>query len=256
MKKKKIIVLIFTTIFLCFYCLLFYFYVEDKDKVNLKNDVVSETTADTMTVDKVINFIDEYNINYLDTFNIFFSNSDEISNQIKLKFVYYSIRENANFSLGVSYTRFDSYMKCVFGDDISFKNEDILYENAEKSIYLKYNVTNETYIYNDENSKVLGDMYYSRYNYIVSYKNNNGKYKLIVNKFFLKDNKVYSSYGDLISNVNILFEIPSNIEDKDNYIKEYVNENYDALKQKFVEYEYVFIKENSSLILKQFEKTN
>jgi len=254
MKKKKIIIFTFTIICILLYCLLFYFYVEDRDKVNLKNDVVSETTADTLTVDKIIDYIDEYKINYLDTFNIFFSNSDEISNQIKLKFVYYSIKENADFSLGVSYTRFDSYLKCVFGDTMSFKNENILYDNAEKSIYLKYNVTNETYIYNEESNITLGEMYYSRYNYIVSYKNNKGKYKLQVNKFFLKDNKVYSSYGDLINNVNILFEIPANIEDKDVYIKDYVNDNYDVLKQKFVEYEYSFIKENSSLILKEFEK--
>lgn len=256
MKKKKIIIFIFTILCISFYGLLFYFYIEDRDKVNLKNDVVSETTTDTITVDKIIDYIDEYNINYLDTFNIFFSNSDEINNQIKLRFVYYSIKDTANFSLGVSYTRFDSYLKCVFGDNISFKNEDILYDNAEKSIYLKYNATNETYIYNEESNKNLGEMYYSRYNYIVSYKNNNGTYKLKVNKFFLKDNKVYSSYGDLISNVNILFEIPSNIEDKDYYIKEYVIDNYDTLKQKFVEYNYVFIKENSSLILKEFKKTN
>lgn len=256
MKKKKIMIFISTIICMITYGLLFYFYVENKDKVNFENDVVSETTTDTMTVDKIINFIDEYNINYLDTFNIFFSDSDEISNQIKLKFVYYSIKETANFSLGVSYTRFDSYLKCVFGDNMSFENEDILYDNAEKSIYLRYDATNETYIYNEENSKDLNEMYYSRYNYIVSYKNNDGKYKLKVNKFFLKDNKVYSSYGDLVSNVNVLFEIPDNIEEKDNYIKEYVNDNYDILKQKFVEYEYIFIKENSSLILKEFEKTN
>jgi len=256
MKKKKIIIFISTIVCLALYSLLFYFYVEDKDKVNLKNDVVSETTTDTMTVDKIINFIDEYNINYLDTFNIFFSTSDEINNQAKLKFVYYSIKETANFSLGVSYTRFDSYLKCVFGDNISFKNEDILYDNIEKSIYLRYDATNETYIYASENSEDLGGIYYSRYNYIVSYKNNDGKYTLTVNKFFLKDNKVYSSYGDLISDVNILFEIPANIEGTDEYIKEYVNDNYDILKQKFVEYKYIFIKENSSLILKEFEKTN
>ncbi len=256
MKKKKIIIFICTIICLTFYSILFYFYVEDRNKVSLNNDVVSETTTDTITVDKIINFIEEYNVDYLDTFNIFFSDSDEINNQTKLKFVYYSIKETANFSLGVSYTRFDSYLKCVFGDDISFKNEDILYDNAEKSIYLKYDAANETYIYNEENSEDLGEMYYSRYNYIVSYKNNDGTYKLTVNKFFLKDNKVYSSYGDLISDVNILFEIPANTEDKDDYIKEYVNDNYDTLKQIFVEYKYIFVKENSSLILKEFEKTN
>jgi|GEM_PF-5359373 len=256
MKKKKIIVFISTVICLTLYSLLFYFYVGNKDKVNLKNDVVTETTTDTMTVDKIISFIDEYKINYLDTFNIFFSDSDEINNQIKLKFVYYSIKETANFSLGVSYTRFESYLKCVFGDNTSLKNEDLLYDNAEKSIYLKYDATNETYIYNEENSNDLNDMYYSRYNYIVSYKNNAGTYRLKVNKFFLKDNKVYSSYGDLISDVNVLFEIPTNVDKKDDYIKEYVNDNYDILKQKFVEYEYIFVKENSSLILKEFEKTN
>ncbi len=256
MKKKKIIVFIFIIICVIVYSSLFYSYTEDRDKVTLKGDIISETTTDTVTVDKIIAFMDEYNINYLDNFNVFFSNSDKISNQIKLKFVYYLLKENANFSLGVSYTRFDSYLKCVFGDTISFKNEDILYDNTEKSIYLKYDDTNETYIYNDEKNINLGEMYYSKYNYIVSYKNKDGKYKLTVNKFFLKDNKVYSSYGDLISNVNILFEIPSNIEKTDQYIKEYVNNNYDQLKQKFVKYEYVFVKENSSLILKEFEKVN
>ncbi len=254
--KNKIIVLICILVFIIFYFLLFHFYVSNIDKVSLNSGVVSEISTDNVTVDKVISFMDEYDINYLDSFNTFFSDSDSLSNQVKLKFVYYAIKENANFSLGVSYTRFDSYLKAVFGENILFKNENILYDNVDKSIFLKYDSTNETYMFADENKKEFDSIYYSKYNYIAGYKNKDSKYELTVNKFFLKDNYVYSSYGDLSNNVNILFEIPSSILDKESYIKDFVNENYSSLKKKNSEYEYIFIKENGSLILKQLKKIN
>ena len=254
--KKKILVLICIFVFIILYFSLFHLYISNIDDVSIKKDIVSDISTDTVTVDKVISFMEEYDINYLDTFNIFFSNSDILSNQVKLKFVYYAIKENANFSLGVSYTRFDSYLKAVFGEKVLFKNEDILYDNAEKDLFVKYDATNETYMFADESKKEFESLYYSRYNYIVGYKNKDGKYELTVNKFFLKDNNVYSSYGDLTNNINILFEIPTSILDKDSYIKDYVNENYDTLKKKISQYEYIFIKENGSLLLKQLKKIN
>lgn len=253
MFKKKIFVLLTIVVLAIIYSGLFYYYVKEDEEDSQNTKTITKTTTDTVTLDKITNFMDEYNINYLDAFNSTFKNSNDIINQIKLKYVYYAIKENANFSLGVSYTRFNSYLKSVFGKNIILKNEDILYDNTEKSIYLKYDASNETYIYATASDN-LGDIYYSRYNYIVSYKNSDGNYKLAVNKFFVKGNKVYPTYGDLINDINVLFEIPVELDDMDTYIKNYVNQNYSTLKSKLTKYTYIFTKENSSLILKELEK--
>lgn len=254
MLKKKILIILAIAIFTILYIFLFRIYIKENNQDTDTSSNIKTVQTDTVTLDKVINFIDEYDINYLDAFGVTFTNSNNIINQVKLKYVYYAIKENADFTSGVSYTRFGNYLKAVFGSKITFKNEDILSNTEDQKIFIKYNIDNEAYLYSDLNDTDLGTIYYSRYNYIVSYKNSNGIYKLIVNKFFLKNDKVYPSLGDLNNDINVLFTIPSNTANKDDYIKNYVDVNYSSLKSKMIKYTYTFVKQNSALILKKLEK--
>ena len=246
MKYRKHIILLSIIILLLLYMSLITIYFKSKKEIN--NVININTNSQEITVDKIINFINDNKIDYLDSYILNFTNSSKIDNQVKLKYVYYAIKDTANFSYGVSRTRFDSYLKGVFGNSVKYKNEDIILTNK----IIKYDYINESYIYNENNFDE--DIYYSRYNYILDFKITKNTYSLKVSKYFYKDNKVYSSYGDLISEINDLFLVPNDVINIDEYIKNYVNSNHETLSDNSSIYEYIFNKENGSLVLKEYKK--
>lgn len=245
MNNKKIVAFIIM-IFSVLYTGLFIYYIKDneeKPNLNIKKNIVDNT----MTVDKVLNFIKNNKIDYLDNINKSFT-SEDITNQNKLRYVYYSLRDEVDFNSGVSYTKFEAYIKNVFGSTTIIKTENII--NNEKKVLLQYDETNEVYKYTNEMNEY--DLMYSYYNYVIDFKTENEKYILSVNKFFVIDNEVYASIDDAKTRKNMLFIVDiNNINDN---IKKYVTINYEKVKHQIHEYKYTFEKEKGNLILKKYEK--
>lgn len=247
MKNKKIIEVAIVFLSLIYICLFYYYmrYYGPDNNVQLKNNIANTN----VTVDKVLNFIKEYKIDYLDNINNSFTVKD-ISNQNKLRYVYSAIKNDVDFTNGVSYTKFNNYLQDVFGSTITLKNENIL--NNEKDIILVYNDVNEVYKYDQYNKPY--NFIYSIYNHVVDFKIENNQYILTVNKLFMNDNIVFASIEDAKNKDNILFYIDYNQEDKYTYIKNYISKNYSSIKDQLYIYKYYFTKEKGKLILFKYEK--
>lgn len=247
MKIKKILLLFSIIILGLIYITLLdnYFSVEKpKFSTEKKEDVITDST----TVDKILNFINDYEINNFDYANILFNDINSLSNQEKLLISYLALKNEVDFSKGVSYTKLESYIRTIFGKDVVLENEDLQYKEEE---ILKFDSSNDIYTlaYLEELNLNL-----SKYNYIVDFKNNGSEYVLTVNKFFEENNKVYVTYGDLQNEMNVLFEIPVSEENKTTYIKNYVNSNYLEIENNLSIYTYTFTKEDGSLILISYKK--
>lgn len=244
--KNKIIILSLIVICSILYIVLFDYYVDNYVDTEPKGNYTEALTSN-VTVDKVIKFIDENDIDYLDGFNKDF-NVYELTNQNKLLFIYYALKDEVDFNSGVSHTRFNSYNKLIFGDDATIKNENIL---VNKEIMLMYDSINEVYKYPED--MITYDLLSSSYNYVVDFEVYNNQYLLTVNKFFIQDDNVYSSIDELKNKENALFSVVE-IEDKKQYIKEYITKNYRELKDNLYKYRYEFSKEDGNLILIRYQK--
>lgn len=244
--KNKETILIVISLLCCLYLGLFIYYIDTKE-IKPKKKPNNYIQDNMMTIDKVLKFIKDNKIYYLDNINKTFT-SEEITNQNKLRYAYLVLKDEVNFNNGVSITRFNSLIQSTFGESTIIKNENIV--NNDKEILIDYDDINEVYKYRNDN--VIYEYMYSYYDHVVDFKINDNTYILTVNKFFVKDNKVYGNIDDLKIDKNILFMTQN--EDINSYIKQYVIENYDTLKDKLSTYKYNFSKEKGNLFLKKYEK--
>lgn len=245
MKNRQIVVLVIM-ILSVLYTGLFVYYINDNE-VKQNSKIKKNVPDNTMTVDKVLNFINNNKVDYLDNINKSFT-SEDITNQNKLRYAYYSLKDEVDFNSGVSYTKFEAYIKNVFGNNVIIKNENII--NNEKKVLLQYDATNEVYKYVNEMSEY--NFMYSYYNYVVDFKTEGEKYILSVNKFFAINGEVYASIDDANARKNMVFIVDSNNINES--IKKYVTTNYEKIENQLYEYRYTFEKENGALILKKYEK--
>ena len=247
MKIKRILVLVLSITVAILYVLLLNDYLEYEKPV-FSTEKKEEKPNDSITVDKVLNFINDYELNNLDFYNIQFNEAQKLTNQEKIMMSYLALEDEIDFSKGVSYTKLATYLRTVFGKTLTLENEDLMYKDDK---ILRYD--DETDTYTLISNKEL-ELYLSKYNYIFDFKNVNSEYILTVNKFFEKEGRVYVSFGDLQNDMNMLFEIPKDEENKITYIKNYVNSNYEDIIEDLSVYTYVFAKEDGSLVLKSYKK--
>ena len=247
MKIKRILVLLLSITVAISYVLLLNDYLEYEKPV-FSTEKKEEKPNDSITVDKVLNFINDYELNNLDFYNIQFNEAQKLTNQEKIMMSYLALEDEIDFSKGVSYTKLATYLRTVFGKTLTLENEDLMYKDDK---ILRYD--DETDTYTLISNKEL-ELYLSKYNYIFDFKNVNSEYILTVNKFFEKEGRVYVSFGDLQNDMNMLFEIPKDEENKVTYIKNYVNSNYEDIIEDLSVYTYVFTKEDGSLVLKSYKK--
>ena len=247
MKIKKILVLILAIITSIVYVLLLNDYL-GKEKPTFSTEKKEEKPSESITVDKILNFISDYELNNLDFANIQFNEVEKLTNQDKIIMSYLALEDEIDFSKGVSYTKLETYLRTVFGKRITLENENLIYKENK---ILSYD--DETDTYTLINNKDL-ELYLSKYNYISEFKTIDSEYILTVNKFFERDNKVYISFGDLQNDMNVLFEISEEEENKTTYIKNYVNSKYEEILEDLSIYTYTFTKEDGSLILKSYKK--
>ena len=247
MKIKRILVLLLSITVAILYVLLLNDYLEYEKPV-FSTEKKEEKPNDSITVDKVLNFINDYELNNLYFYNIQFNEAQKLTNQEKIMMSYLALEDEIDFSKGVSYTKLATYLRTVFGKTLTLENEDLMYKDDK---ILRYD--DETDTYTLISNKEL-ELYLSKYNYIFDFKNVNSEYILTVNKFFEKEGRVYVSFGDLQNDMNMLFEIPKDEENKVTYIKNYVNSNYEDIIEDLSVYTYVFTKEDGSLVLKSYKK--
>lgn len=241
MNNKKIIMLGIAFLAIAYLVLFTKYIIDLKPKVK---DKTGYNNYNNITIDKILKFMDENKIDYLDNINSSFTNED-ISNQNKLRFAYLALRNDIDFTKGVSYTKLETFIKNVFGAHASIKNENVL--TNSKDVLLLFDKTND--IYRVEVINYNYDNIYSFYNHVIDYKIEKDRFYLIVNKFFIVNNQVYGSIDDYKVSKNIL--LYSNSIDE---IKNYVLDNYKKIKNKLYTYVYEFTIENNSIVLLKYKK--
>lgn len=240
--NKKIIILFIILILISTYFTIFNTFYKMKSTtplLNIKNE--------TLTIDKVYNFISENNIEEINLLKFDFKKISDINNQSKLNLAFYHLNNNLDFKKGVSSKIIEEYLVKVFGSNINVNHEDIILIKTEEKV--KYDKNNDIYIID----KKIENPYISIYDKLVSFDFKNNKYYLKQYKFYIKETdskiKIYSSYGDYYSNINHILEVES-IEEVENKI----NENFDDIKEQLYIYNYVFQKKDGDIILEKFYK--
>lgn len=246
MKNKRTIVLSIIIFLSITYIVLFSFYIR-KYKMNDKGSSNATSINKLVTVDKVLKFINNYKIDYLDNINDSFTISS-LTNQEKLQYLYLLMSPDVDFTSGVSAAKLEKKLTEVFGITDNLIHEDLMYEGK---LILSYDENKKVYILNQDENYNLN---YSIYNHVISYEFVKDSYMLKVNKFFVDGNKVYASIDDKENN-KVLFEVPFG-SDGEEYIKNYVINNYESIKDFLHEYDYIFARDQGNLILISYNIVN
>ena len=141
MKIKKILVLSLAIITSIVYVLLLNYYL-GKEKPTCSTEKKEEKPSESITVDKILNFISDYELNNLDFANIQFNEVEKLTNQDKIVMSYLALEDEIDFSKGVSYTKLETYLRTVFGKRITLENENLIYKENK---ILSYDDETETY---------------------------------------------------------------------------------------------------------------
>ena len=237
--KTRIKLLIGIIIILVLYFILFSYYVK---KYRTEERKPIEAIPDLVTVDKILNFIADNKIVYLDSLNTSLTNKN-INSEELLKYAYYVLVETEDFKNGVETSKLDKVIKDAFGSKIKYKYVDI---NFNKKSQLKYLKDDDKYVLEGDNIKPI----ISAYDYVINYESRLGKYILTVNKIFIKDNKAYATVNDLNKTANSIFDV------KTSDLHDYLQENHDSLNKYLEEYEYTFTKENGNIVILKYQIKN
>lgn len=203
--------------------------------LNIKNDI--------MTIDKIYNFISETSLDKIEYLKFDFNDIKEINNQSKLNLAFYHLNKNLDFKKGVSSKLFEEYLTKVFGPNVTVKHETIKLTSNDNEI--KYDNKNDIYI---SNKDIIEDEI-NVYNKLINFDYKNNKYYLEQYKFYINDNNVFKSYGDYVSNVDILMTV----KNTDNLENE-INKNISKFEKDLYIYTYVFSKKNGNIILEKYYK--
>lgn len=236
MNKKVVLLLIF--VLLNVYIYLFSYFLKSLNE-KPKNNLINHASIDIKITD-IENFIDSNHLDYLDSINGYFNNSKDLSNDIKLKYSYLSLSNELDFAKGVSSKVIKNYINKIFGNNGEFINNDFKINN----INVIYNKNNDIYLTNSVYSKD-----YIIYKYKKKYKSNKDKASITYYKLFIKNYKVYSTFGDMTNDINVLYEL-----DKEDNLEKFLDNKINEESSKFSTYTYSFLKENGNLFLNRYKK--
>ena len=252
---KRSITLVFSFFFLIFTigC--------DKEKKVYNNDNSIDNNVDNVDISKkILDIIDNELGMYLK-----YSNINDITNQDKLIYIYNEYVSDYGEEFDLKEFPASSLQK-YFTDssiiDLGYKNENIYcssYYGDKDHILWNYDEIGDKYILNeshsahDEVSYVLADK-------VVEYKNNNNRYTIFLNYLFgdTADDEnsidLYGSYTDFVSKNNKIATISrdSNKISFSTLALNYLNNNYDNIKDKLDYYEYTFVYSNNKIKLVDF----
>jgi len=233
-KKLKVWLIIIFISIICLTCILFLKtkQMENKDKI----------TTD------LLNWIEEKQLNIFDQYgtNIDFRKIDE---QKKLEYAYWHLKNNHNFTEGVSKNVFESLFLEVFG------NNEINHQNIKCFCgydWLVYDEEKGIYHFSELHPGHGGPSfaYGANYNKFVSLTIDNNKYRLTVSKLFISLlNETYSSYP--LDEKYHLFK--GNMEDTSEEVVNHFEENYQEYSDKMIEYVYTFEYKDGKYILINYE---
>ncbi len=245
-KKHSFVLLIVLLFLVVIYSITYGKYNSLVNKHNNSGNLIRKSSSGNieLSVDKALNYVNEYKLDYLDILKITFDDVKTLTNQDKLKLAYYYNKSQYDLTSGISSSKYNEYLTNLFGK-ISVSNEDVI---DNKITLLKYNSDSDTYRFLSSSNK---DESLSTYISVISFNYSGKLYTLKVNKFYVKDSNVYSSYEDYLNNKNVLFSIP-NDEEIVNYIKNRIIIDYDTFSDKLYTYIYNFSTTKTSIFLKSY----
>lgn len=241
MNKKILIPLVIIILSYIYFVIFMSFYKTNNtiSTLNIKNE--------TLTIDKIYNFVSENHIEEINLLKFDFKKLNDINNQSKLNLAFYHLNNKLDFKKGVGSKIIEEYLQKVFGPKISVNHEDIILLKSEDKV--KYDKDNDIYIIN----KKIDNPYITIYDKLVSFDFVNNKYYLQQYKFYIKEcgkkYNIYASYGDYMSDINVILEI-NNIDE----LETEINNNIELIKEQLYLYTYVFQKKDGDIILEKFYK--
>lgn len=235
-----------------------------KNNSNDDNNSVSSTNDNKMVeiaVERFLNIIDDELSIYLG-----YDSIDDIKNQDKLRLIYdkYVSSYGDDFDLA-EFPAAD--LQKYFTDssiiDFGYKNEDIYcngHYGDSKYILWNYIKEEDKYVLNKEHIEdvLLTNNVMARK--VIEYKNSNNRYTIKINYLFgyyvADENSVYlyGSYYDFMNKNDVIVSLGRDTDQVDfnNLALNYLNNNYDNIKDRLASYEYVFTYSNNKIKLVDF----
>jgi len=261
MKNKKIIVIVIIIIIILLVSIIIGYKTINKDK---KNNQTSnnfclpnkDTCNEEEVTTKLLNFIEENDLNLFDNFNNSIVDITDYSNQDKLfiAFLHLVKDENNKFYDYVSEKLFEDYIKKILGASSVLEHHNIKcpYDDID---FINYNKDKKAYSYNHNHPGHGLDTIDTYLNKAINLEVHDNNYILTVIKVFnAYDGSLFTNLKDgnmsTIYNYNDDFYTDANIKDK---IKQVFDEKYNEIKDNIVEYKYTFIKEEDNYIFKKYE---
>lgn len=245
MNNKKIILFLIPLLIL--FCALWKAFLDTNPKP--KEPLPNKPVQEKIDAVKYHNFINEFNLHYLDHYNETFSKVSEIDNQAKLYLIYTLLEKETDFNKGVASSRFKIYNQVIFGQSTLLENE-----NLDK--ILLYDKINDTYTFYPDYNKILKSIPF--YTYEVKMKVNKSEANLKLNKFYyeLKDNNyiIYDTYQNYENHTNQILVLSKDKYPEISMVKNYINDNYKTISSKITTYKYTFQKRNNAINLISYEK--
>ena len=252
---KRSITLVFSFFFLIFTigC--------DKEKKVYNNDNSIDNNVGNVDISKkILDIIDNELGMYLK-----YSSINDITNQDKLIYIYNEYVSDYGEEFDLKEFPASSLQK-YFTDssiiDLGYKNENIYcssYYGDKDHILWNYDEIGDKYILNESHS-AHDEVSYVMADKVVEYKNNNNRYTVFFNYLFgdTADDEnsidLYGSYTDFVSKNNKIATISrdSNKISFSTLALNYLNNNYDNIKDKLDYYEYTFVYSNNKIKLVDF----
>lgn len=255
-KNNTIIVLSVAIFLLVVSGLIYNFYFKDYGEYNKKDNIKESLyidITDESILNDILNTIKNNNLKDVAAFERNIDNINVLEPIEKINIAYNSIKKDDTNEIDV--LEIDNYFENAFKTTIYWDKSDIYCTNGEV-VYI-YDISNNKYIYNAEHNCEKHNYVSPIYTKFIKAKKKNDMYVVTVS--FIWNNSeyldtMYSNYNDALNQNNPLFVIPSedgNITEET--INNFINSNYDNVKDKLHTYTYVFEKIDDKYLLDSFK---
>lgn len=255
-KSNIVIVMVVALLFLLISGVVYYFFFSDyleNNKEEKKDSLYVEITDENI-IKELQDIIESNNLYILAEMEKDVDNMNSLELSYKLMMAFPTINNDKKIN-EVTTGEIDDYFKNTFETTMYWDNKDV-YCSCGKVLY-KYDLENNKYIYSIEHEshdEIRVVPYYSK---VLEAKKKNDIYVIkmsyIWDKLDSSDdvvNKGFASFSDAYNEKNKLFEI-----EDDTFADDFINQNYETVKNNLHEYTYVFDKKDDKYLLVNFDYT-
>ena len=256
-KRNNTIIVITVAIFLLLVSALIYnFYFKDYGEYNKgeeKKESLYVNIDDENIINELLNTIDVNNLKDIAAFEKNIDNINVLEPIEKINIAYNVIKKDEQNEIDV--LELDNYFKNAFKTTIYWDKSDIYCSNGE--VLYKFDMSTNKYYYNVEHNCENHNEINAIYKNVVSAKKKNDTYIITVNFMWnnsIQPDTIYKSYKDALNQKDVLLVIPSEDGNPSNEdINNFINSNYDDIKDKLHKYTYVFEKVDDNYLLVSFK---